>query len=165
MERIQRSILIDAPAARVFDFLTQPENLLEISPSLVEVSNVEVSADGAHAFDWTYKMAGARFHGRSRTIDVERDQRRVVRSEGGIVSTFTWGFVPREKGTELTAIVDYELPLALLGRLAAPFLRHLNEREAETLLENLKERLEASVADAGAPRERGHEPPPPHPGV
>ena len=31
--------------------------------SLVEVSRVEAKPDGAHSFDWTYKMAGLKFHG------------------------------------------------------------------------------------------------------
>ena len=37
---------------------------------------------------------------------------------------------------------EYEIPQKLLGKLAEPFVRKLNEREADTFLANLKDRVE-----------------------
>ncbi|HSD21914.1 MAG TPA: SRPBCC family protein, partial [Anaeromyxobacter sp.] len=101
MERIEKKVLIETDAARVFEHLTDPRNLLEIWPSLIEVANVDMPGDGSHAFDWTYKMAGLRFHGRTETIQVERNRRRVVKNEKGIPSTFEWTFDQRDHGTEV----------------------------------------------------------------
>jgi uncharacterized membrane protein len=143
MEKIQKSILIDAPAAAPFEYLTDPVNLLEIWPSLLEVSKVEVREDGSNSFDWTYRMAGLQFRERAETMAVECDRRRLVKNEGEIPSTFDWRFEPRGDQTEVMLGIEYELPVPLLGRLAAPFLRRMNEREAATMLENLKERLES----------------------
>jgi len=146
MEKIRKSIAIESAPSKVFDYLTEPAHYLEIWPSMVEVSNPKTSPDGAHSFDWIYKMAGMRFHGHSETVEVERPRFRKVRNASGIPSTFQWTFAPRGSMTDLTLEVDYEIPGALLGKLAAPFLRRLNEREAETLLENLKGRLEVGGA-------------------
>jgi uncharacterized protein YndB with AHSA1/START domain len=145
MEAIRRSIAVHAPAARVFDHLSDPERLLEIWPSMVEVSSPRVEEGGAHRFDWTYRMAGVPFHGHCDTIAVEPGRSRVDRNTAGIPSTFRWGFAPRGDDTEVTLEVEYAVP-ALLGLVAGPILRRLNEREAETLLENLKLRLETGVA-------------------
>jgi uncharacterized membrane protein len=162
MERIEKKILIEVEAARVFDHLGDPRNLLEIWPSLMEVTNVEMKEGGRATWDWTYKMAGLRFHGRSETTEVERPRRRVTRNEKGIPSTFEWTFSQRDHGTEVVVRVEYELPLPLLGHVAELFLRHSNEREAETLLQNLKERLEAAATTAhGVAMESGKEPPAP----
>ncbi len=151
MERIQRSIQIHAPVAQVFEHLEDPAHLLGIWPSLAEVTNPVVKPDGGHEFDWVYKMAGVPFHGHCETIEVERDRLRVDHNEGGIPSTFRWAYSGAGDATEVRLEIEYELPLAVLGRLAAPFLRMLNEREADTLLHNLKERMEAKVeASAGA---------------
>ncbi|WP_242342278.1 SRPBCC family protein [Anaeromyxobacter terrae] len=162
MERIEKKILIEVEATRVFEYLGDPKNLLEIWPSLVEVSNVQLMEGGRSSWDWTYKMAGLRFHGRSETIEAVRPTRRVTKNEKGIPSTLEWTFTQRDHGTEVAVKVDYELPLPLLGHVAELFLRHSNEREAETLLHNLKERLETAVRagepPAMAPRA---EPPPP----
>ncbi len=142
MERIEKSVLIETDAGRVFDHLADPKNFLEIWPSLIAVDNVQMREGGKADWDWTYKMAGLRFHGRSETVEADRPRRRVTKNEKGIPSTFEWTFEQRDHGTEVRVRVDYEFPVPLLGKLAAPFLRRMNEREAETLLENLKERLE-----------------------
>jgi carbon monoxide dehydrogenase subunit G len=141
---IQRSIAIHAPAARVFEQLDEPDHLLEIWPSLAEVSNARVEPDGRHAFDWAYRMAGVRFRGHCDTVEIDRGRRRVDHNEGGIPSTFRWTFEPRGPDTDVKLEIDYELP-GLLGFVAGPVLRVLNEREAETLLQNLKLRIETGV--------------------
>ncbi len=143
MEKITRNTFIDAAPSRIFGWLSDPMHMLEIWPSMVEVSNVEVKPDGSHSYDWTYKMAGMKFHGHSETIEVQRDRLRVWRNASGIPSTFRYSLEPRDNGTDFHLGVEYEIPGALLGRLAAPLLRRLNEREAETFVQNLKERMEA----------------------
>ena len=143
MEKIRKYAFIEAPPAKIFGYLTEAAHLTEIWPSLDEVSKVETKPDGAHTFDWTYKMAGLKFHGHAETVEVQRDRLRLVRNATGIPSTFRWTFEPRDNGTDLALEVEYEMPGKLLGRLASPFLRRLNERDADTLVHNLKERMEA----------------------
>lgn len=142
MEKITKSAFIEVPPARVFDYLTDATHLPEIWPSMVEVSRVQTRPSGEQEFDWTYKMAGVKFHGHTQTLQVERDRLRVMKNASGIPSTFRWAFEPKDRGTELKLEVEYEIPENLLARLAVPFLRRLNEREADTLVHNLKERME-----------------------
>ena len=143
MEKIRKYAFIEALPTKIFGYLTEAAHLTEVWPSLVEVSKVETKPDGAHSFDWTYKMAGLKFHGHAETVEVQRDRLRLVRNTSGIPSTFRWTFEPRDNGTDLALEVEYEMPGKLLGRLAAPFLRRVNERDADTLIHNLKERMEA----------------------
>ncbi len=144
MERIERRIFIAAVPAKVFSYLLDPTHLPEVWPSVVEMSNVQTKPDGSpQSDDWTYKMAGVKFHGHTEYIEVQWDRLIVFRSTGGIPATFRWTFTPHEGGTTYIAEVEYEIPGALLGRLAAPFLRRLNEREADTMMQNTKERMEA----------------------
>ncbi len=159
MEKIRKSIPIHAPVADVFDHLSDPVHLLEIWPSMIEVNNQVIQPDGGHRFDWTYKMAGVRFHGHCDTVEVEPNRLRVDHNESGIPSTFRWQYAGADDTTEVRLEIEYEPPFAVLGRLAAPFLRRLNEREAETLLENLKERMETRPEVTVEPP--GHVVPPP----
>ena len=144
MIAIARQIAIRAPAARVFDQLSPPGNLLEIWPSLVAVEDARVEPDGRHSFAWTYRMAGVKLRGRCDTVELERDRRRVDRNTGGIPSTFRWTFEPLGDETAVRLEVEYEVP-ALLRMVAGAVLRALNEREAETLLANLKARIETGI--------------------
>jgi uncharacterized protein YndB with AHSA1/START domain len=145
MERIKRTVFIEAPPAKVFGYLMDAKNLPEIWPSMVEVSNVKTKPDGTtESNDFTYKMAGVKFHGHTEFTDVERDRRIVWKSEGGIKSTIRWTFAPHGNGTDIVDEVEYELPASLLTRLAAPFVRRINEHEADACVHNLKARMETA---------------------
>jgi len=142
MTTIRKSITINAPVDQVFSYLTDPEHLPEIWPSMVEVTNAKHTPDGTQSFDWVYKMAGMRFRGHSDTIQAKKNQDVVVRAEKGIPSTFKWHYEGKGNQTQLSVEVDYTLPNVLLDKLAQPFLNKLNEHEAEILLNNLKARME-----------------------
>ncbi len=143
MEKINKSIFIAAAPAKVFNYLLDPTHLPEVWPSMVEVSIVKTKPDGTpQTTTWTYKMAGVKFHGQTEYVEVQHERLIVFKNEKGIPSTFRWTLEPRENGTDFKTEVEYEMPGVLLGRLAAPFLRRLNEREADTMLQNTKERME-----------------------
>lgn len=150
MKRMSKSIDINASAERVYDHLTRPENLLAIWPSLVEVTNVQRRDDGSHSFDWAYKMAGIRFHGKAKSTRVEKNVYVEVQNEGGIPSVFKWRYQPQGSATRLTVDVEYTIPASVLGKVAEVLVAKINEREMETLLVNLKGILETMVpANAG----------------
>lgn len=148
MAKIHETISIEAPADRVFEHLTHPENLPEIWPSLVEVSNVQRSSDGTHSFDWVYKMVGIRFKGHADTVELEANRRAVVKNVSGIPSTFHWSYEGDENRTNLSLEIEYSIPGKLLEKLAEPLVRRINEHEARTLLQNLKARLEMEAEKA-----------------
>jgi len=154
MAKIRKSVSIRAPLNQVFDYMTHPENLLEIWPSMVEVKNVQRKLDGEHSFDWVYKMGGIHFHGHAMTTEVVQNQRVVVKNDKGIPSTFIWTYSGENGNSKLILDIDYTLPIHLLDKLAEPFLTKINEREAEVMLDNLKNRMEIgikAVADKPAP--------------
>jgi len=142
MRKIAKSVMIDAPVERVYDYLTRPMNLPDIWPSLIDVENVDREADGSHSFDWTYKMAGIRFHGHSNTTEVAPNRLVVAHNESGIPSTFRYEYGSKDGGTHLRLEIEYEVPGKVLDKLAEPIIARINEREAETLLNNLKEMME-----------------------
>jgi uncharacterized membrane protein len=140
MATIRRSISMRAPVDRVFDYLADPTHLPEIWPSMIAIRNVEAHATGS-SFDWEYKLLGMRIHGHSDPVELVRNERLVTRSVKGIPNTFHWRFTSRADQTEVTLEVDYEVPV--LGRLAEGMVGRVHQREAETLLGNLKRKMEA----------------------
>jgi uncharacterized membrane protein len=140
MATIRKSISIHAPVDQVFDYVAEPTHLPEIWPSLVEVRNV-VSHTAGKSFDWDYKLLGIRIHGHSDPVEQVKNERQITQSVRGIPNTFRWLYSGHDGETELVLEVDYEVPLP--GRLAERVVRRVNEREAETLLRNLKRKLEA----------------------
>ena len=148
MAKINESVSIDAPLERVFEYMTHPENLPEIWPSMVETSNIQRSEDGSVSYDWLYKMAGVRFEGHAEGEVVEPHKKVVIRSESGIPNTFEWTYSGDDKHTDVEVSIEYSIPGKLLQKLAEPLVRRLNEHEARTFLQNLKARMELEAQQA-----------------
>jgi len=149
MPTVTKSVAIAAPVERVFAYVADdPRHLLEIWPNMVEISNVQTHPDGGSGFDWVYKMAGIKVRGHSEDVEFARNARVVSRSESGIPNTFRWSYSGKDGETNLQLEVDYEVPKSVFGRLVRPILARINERDAETLLRNLKEEMERPAEPA-----------------
>jgi uncharacterized protein YndB with AHSA1/START domain len=141
MATIKGSIFINAPVEKVFEY-TKPENLPEFWPSMVEVKNIKELSNGGYSWDWVYNMAGMQFNGSSEHTVFEKNQRTITHSTG-IESTITWSYEEEGGGTRMTTVTEYKIPVPLLGKAAEAFVVKLNENESNTVLANVKARLEA----------------------
>lgn len=143
MIKMNKSILINAKVEKVFAYVEDPSNLPEVWPSMAEVTNIKTDADGKKSYDWTYKMAGMNIKGHSETLEYETNKRIVVHNPKGIESKFTWDYMPEGDGTRINVEVEYNIPLPVLGKLAESIIVKQNEKEAETLLANIKSKMES----------------------
>ena len=143
MAKVKKSIVIDASPEKVFDYVDKPAHLPEFWSSFVEAKDIERLPNGGTRFGWVYKMAGVRFEGTTETTEYVANQRLVTENNGGVSSTITWTFQADYGGTKVTFDADYTVNLPVLRKLAESFLVRQNEREAETLLGSLKDKMEA----------------------
>jgi ligand-binding SRPBCC domain-containing protein len=143
MAKSGKTIAINAPVEKVFSYIDEPTNLLEIWPSIVEVKDVQRLPNGGTKFRFVYKLLGMRFEGTSEDIERVANQHVVTKTKGGIESTQTWTFQPEAGGTKLTWQMEYTMPIPALGKLAEALAIEMNERELELVLANLKDRMEA----------------------
>jgi uncharacterized protein YndB with AHSA1/START domain len=139
---IDKDITIKAPPETVFGFLEDPKHFPEIFPSLIEVKDVEKLPTGGYRYHWIYKLAGFKFEGETMTTQWAPPKTIVDKTKGEIESTFEWKFFPENGHTKVELEIGFEFPKQLVGKFEEPFLLRLNEREAEMVLWNLKDRLE-----------------------
>ena len=142
MVKLERSIFINAPVEKVFTYHADAHNSPEYWPSFVEVKDVETLPNGGQKFGWVYKMAGIKLNGSTTTPEYEENKKLVTKSEGGIDSTFTYTYEPEGDGTRFNMVVEYDIPVPVVGKLAESFILKMNEREADTVMGNLKDILE-----------------------
>ncbi len=140
--KIVKTIHINAPVEKVFNYMSDPNHQPEYWPSVIEISNVKRFPNGGYSADWVYKMAGFKFKGSGETLEFIPNKRIVERTKGGIESTFTWIFEKEGEGTKLTCKVDYKIPIPVIGKLADAVIVKLNENEADVTMANLKARME-----------------------
>jgi uncharacterized membrane protein len=143
MAKLERSITINAPVEKVFNYVSDPHNHLEFWPSVVEVKDVKRLPNGGYSHRFVYKMAGVRFEGASEHIEYIPNQRFVEKATGGIDATLDWGFQHENGGTKITVEAEYTVPVPVLGKVAEALVVKLNANEAEAILVNLKVRMEA----------------------
>ena len=142
MVTIDKDVTIKVPPEKVFGFLEDPMHFTEIMPSLIDVTNVEKLPAGGYRYHWLYKLAGVKFEGETETTEFVSPETIIDRTKGEIESTFKWKFLKENGHTKVRLGIDYKVPTKILGKVSEPYLVRLNEREAEMILSNLKDRLE-----------------------
>ena len=141
MATLKKIITIHANVEKVFNYLRNPNNQPEWMPGMVQVKDITGSEVGDR-FKWTYKMAGIMLDGESTFTELVPHERIVTDSKGGVKSIFDFKMKPEGEGTALEVIIDYTVPVPVLGKLAEKVILKRNEREADMAMENIKERLE-----------------------
>ena len=138
MVAVEKSIVINAPADKIFTYWNDPRNLTDLWPSMLEVTNVKQLENGGTQFDFIFRMAGIK--ARSTSIDTEVVPGKYVVNEttGGIKSTVRVDFVPDTEGTKVTAKSSYSVSIPILGRMIEAATRRANEKELHMCLNNLK---------------------------
>jgi len=142
MASVSESIWIDVPVETAFEYLDDPYNHAEVTPSVTNVQNVERLDNGGKRLDCTYTMAGIGLPTELEQTIHEPNRRMGFDMRSGIDGELELQFVESNDGTEVTYSADYEIPGRVVGKVIQPFAVKYNERELRTALENLKQRLE-----------------------
>jgi carbon monoxide dehydrogenase subunit G len=135
------SIVVDAPRAKVFEYVNDPRTLSDWMIGIEEIRNVRGAGEGQQ-YDWTFKMAGLSLRGQSVVVDYLQDVGACHQGIGMIHSLWTHRCEDTAEGTKLTIDVEYTLPFFVLGRLAESATVRRNDRNINTSLKRLKEIVE-----------------------
>jgi carbon monoxide dehydrogenase subunit G len=87
-------------------------------------------------------MSGLPFKGETEVLEYTPNQRYVTKSKGGISSTWTWTFSPEDGGTRVNVVVEFSIPVPVLGKVGERLALGQVEREADLAAANIKARLE-----------------------
>ena len=142
MVSLTKSVVVNAPADKVFAYVTEPTTMAEWLVSMVEARDVIGSGEGQQ-YEWTYKMVGLQLRGQSTVVEHVPNEISVHQSIGSIGSSWTLGVEPHGEGTSLTVEVEYSIPIPVLGKMAERFRLQRDARDLEQSLTNVKEMLEA----------------------
>ena len=141
MATIDKEVVDNAPIEEVFSYISEPSNLPEIWPSLMEIKDVQLLPNGGYSARWVYKMLGMRFEGKGEYTKIAPNQWIVIETKGGIGSTITWTFRSKEDMTRVTLTVEYKVPIPLLGKLAEAIIVKMNDQEGDLIMAHLRTRF------------------------
>jgi carbon monoxide dehydrogenase subunit G len=145
MSHIEKTALVHAPADRIFALLIDPARASDLNPELKLLSQ-QPSAVGGYDSTWEYKMAGVTFSGATTMIECVPPRQMILKTTGGIPSTWVFTLEPQGDATQVTVELDYVMPGALLGKAVDKLvLERQNEKSIERYSGNLKR-----IAESGA---------------
>jgi len=139
--RLDKEVTIEAPLENIFAYISNPSNLPEIWPSLIEITGLQSLPNGGYSGRWVYKMAGMRFEGKGEYTEMVPNQFFVIETKGGIVSLIAWTVRARENLTRVTLTIDYKVPIPLLGKLIEAIIVKMNDQEGDLIMANLRARF------------------------
>ena len=143
MPKIERSVTINAPVKKVFGYVADPKLQVEWLPGMIEVKDIKQTEEGVGStYKFAYKVAGMRFEGEDIVEEYIPNKKMVTKSKGGVESSWTWNFEPYNDGTKVEVIVEYKVPIPVLGKIAEVLVLKQNEREADHALANIKDKME-----------------------
>jgi len=146
MITVREQVQVDAPLSAVFEYMDQPGNQPEITPSLVRSETLETLENGGKRVAYGYEMAGIGLDGEIRAVEYEPESYVRWEMTGDLEGEIEWEFGQEDDGTVVTYATEYEIPVPVLDAVVEPFVQRYNERELRTTLENLRTRLEHAEA-------------------
>lgn len=147
MISVSEDIVIDASVERVYEYMDDPHNHAEVTPSITDVRNVETLENGGKRLEHTYTMAGVGVDGELEEVEHVENELMRFEMRGELEGEIRLEFEEEDGGTRLTYAAEYDVPNKVLEKLVEPFVRRYNKRELRTTLENVKARLELADDD------------------
>jgi len=140
MPTVSRTITIQAPVEKVFQFVTSPDNWTKYVTSLVEVRDLSSPAvEKGTTFVWQYRMIGMNFGGKGTITENVKNSKFGMKMEGGFPITENYGFASKNDGTELTVEVIYDVPGKIMSVVSkSAVIEKMNQKEADSVLEKIK---------------------------
>ena len=145
MATLTRSVTIDAPVEKVFDYALDIRKLW-VWPDIA-LADVRLTPDGvgSSARIWTHFL-GFHMEGGLEYTEVLRPER--IKAEVGFAMehpTWTFTFEPAEKGTKLTAQGEWHVRVPAVGKTFERLMVKEHEEYLEQLLAKVKEQVEAET--------------------
>lgn len=141
MVKAEGNIIVNAPVEKVFGLLTDTEKLTDWLPLMMEVSDIQGKGVGKK-FKWTYKFIGIRFEGMSEVVEEVPNKKVITKSKAGIESVWTFNLNQEGTGTKVDLLVEYTIPVPVLGKFAESFVVKQGVRDIKNALETFKHMLE-----------------------
>ena len=139
----QRSITIDAPVDKVFDFVKNPTNTFEAffeGASTIAEKDIAPDTGEGSVWSWESHLLFLPFHGTLTRRDYVPNERIVDHSSTGV--TWTHTFEPHGTATTLSLEVEVSSPVPFLDKIEVKVFSK-GESDLDTWLGNIKKAIES----------------------
>ena len=150
MSHIYKTILINAPIDKLYNFARDPQHWNTFFIGLGAPEEVKGTGTAGTVAKFPYAIAGVPF-----PVTIRVNDEKLVGTkafwkatiEGPLAGNIEWNYMAKTNGeTEVTLDINYTVPGKLLGKITDKLLiERMQEKAAAATLENLKLLCEAEV--------------------
>ncbi len=138
MSQISYGIIIDAPAEKIFDFISDVPSFTEYTSYVKEITEL---TEGKYL--WQVRVLNIPLQWTSEVTENARPVRFAWKSVKGVYSEGSYTLTPADEGkTRVDFTMKYHLTDTMLDRVASPIISKLISDIYTELLRNIKKRLE-----------------------
>jgi coenzyme Q-binding protein COQ10 len=138
MPKSEGSVTINVPVEKVFDAITNPEIISQMSSGSVTGTKGKYGELGSYA-DWEY----LKLHSRTTVTEVNRPYKLVQEMSGAMPGKWIWNLKQDGQAVKVDFCIEYRVPGGILGKIADKlFLGRMNQKNLEKTLKNLKDYCE-----------------------
>ena len=137
---VEAVVQISNSPETVIDYVTDMQNRTLYLNPLQSISNLQGAAtEVGSSWNWSWVMLGVELEGVGICTEYQAGKCYAFRTEGGIVSTFTYRAEAEGDGTKMTITVDFKVPAAVAALPGGEgLLTGMEQTEAEKTVQNLK---------------------------
>lgn len=148
MATLTKSVVIDAPVEKVFDYALDIRNLWDVPD--VALANVELTPEGTGSSARIYShFLGFHLEGGLEYRDVVRPERIVAKVRFfGEHPIWTFTFEPAGDGARMTVQGEWHVAIPVAGKPLEGLLVREHRQMADTMLANVKAGVEGTTAGA-----------------
>ena len=157
MPTVENEVVINAPVHQIYDYVSKTSNLMQVWPSLLEITHETLLPNGGYSYRWKYKMAGIRLSGIGECIQLVPDALLISKNIGDLESIVTFKFQSYNNRTRVSLTFLYKLPGILSNQLTENIVLRMNSKEAVLILDNLRIMFEDSVSPVPVPDKANHQ--------
>ena len=139
--KVERSVVINAPAENVFSYISKPLNELQLNPSLSDIRDITGQGVGQR-WSWTYQIMGKSLEGETEVIEYSPNNRYVTTTTSDNSSIWTYKLKPTKNGTLLSLLID-GITVPVPGQMFEHATQSLSERVAAIGMARIKAKMES----------------------
>lgn len=143
MATVERSILINAPTEAIDAIALDGNRLPQWYVGIEQATPDDLYPEVGSRVSLVYKAAEVTFNLALTVQELAHGHHISYQMSGMMVGTQEWSYTPEGGQTRLTALVEYEMPGGVLGKIADKLVvERMNARNLEESLENLRALVE-----------------------
>jgi carbon monoxide dehydrogenase subunit G len=142
MAKVVKDITINAPIEKVYEYISNPEQITEYQPNATKVTNVTGKGE-TQQWVMGYKMMGIPFKGKTSVTRSTPNAERRIDTNGFIRSYWFWRIKHENGGTHLNCEMKYTVRIPVLGYIWELLLLQQASNITGSAVKNIKKKMES----------------------